>query len=199
MIQTDDIILLLIPGEPFHPEIIVILFHLLPVIDWISPALSVVTEIIRRYSCDMTWISLRIQQEILLILPDIRTVQSDIKRKIAHDFHTMCVRICFYLIPLLIEDELQKLFITDFLFKLLQRKAAVANPFTLLLWPLCPACHLIMLFQRYENSVWIQPWSSGTKQLVFLSKGILHLQKGLVCLFQIRCLESTNPVIIHLF
>ena len=107
-------------------------------IDWISPALSVVTEIIRRYSCDMTWISLRIQQEILLILPDIRTVQSDIKRKIAHDFHTMCVRICFYLIPLLIEDELQKLFITDFLFKLLQRKAAVANPFTLLLWPLCP-------------------------------------------------------------
>src|SRR5215813_4187440 len=61
--------------------------HRVPVIDWVSPQLSISAEVIRGHARNKLWSHLFIKQEQLGIRPDIGRVRRNEKRQVTDQAH----------------------------------------------------------------------------------------------------------------
>ena len=139
MVNTDNIKKFITISDPVCPELIALLFHMLPIIDWISPSLSYCAEIIRWYPCNKNRTSICVQKEIILSAPHIHRVLSHIERNISHNLDSCFIGSFLYFHPLGIENILKEHLVSCFCLCLCIQYVSVLRPGTVFLWPFIPA------------------------------------------------------------
>ena len=89
----------------------------IPVIKRVAPKLSGCTEIIRRNSGYAGRIAFGVKLKQLFICPDVCTVKCNKDRNITDDLNAFFMSLVTQIDPLLLEDKLDKLIVTDLFFQ----------------------------------------------------------------------------------
>ena len=108
MIDSDDIKQFIAVTDSVYPELIILFFHMFPVVNRISPSLTCRAEIVWWYSCNKDRTSVCVQKEIILTAPHIYRILTYIERNIAHDLNTGFVCRFLYVHPLSVENILKE-------------------------------------------------------------------------------------------
>ena len=95
-----------IPDDPADPPAETVCLHCIPVIQRVSPKLSVRAEQIRRNSGNLYGNVLFIQPEPVRFCPDVCGIKRNIYRKITDNGDAGIICVCLQLCPLAIEQEL---------------------------------------------------------------------------------------------
>ena len=196
VIDADDIEQLIAVADPVHPELIAVLFQIVPVIDRIAPPLSGGAEIIRRHAGDEDRSSVRIQKEVVPAAPYIHGVHAHIEGHVAHDADSRIVCRLLHLHPLGVEQVLQKHLVLRFLFDFRGKSASRFRPVSVSGFPFIPASSAVLSFQGAENGIIVYPFlgDEALISLLFLS-ALLH--KSIVCRLQVRFLKGADCLVIH--
>src|SRR5690606_35544489 len=100
--------------EPRDPPFVVRLGERLPVVDRVSPELSVGAEVVGRHTGEHAAFPAFVELEHLAVLPDVGAVVSDVHRHVSEQEHALLRAVLAELGPLPIERELQELLVRNF-------------------------------------------------------------------------------------
>ena len=158
MIDSDDIIQRKAMCDTPHPPCIPGFLMILPVIERISPKLSVCRKAVRRAACHCNRQIVLIQLELLCITPCICTVKCHIDRNISDDLYTLLIRILLQGIPLSEKLILHKFIKTNIGFIFLSGffqcfQSSVPDAF----FPLAPAFAVVGILQSHKKCIIRQP------------------------------------------
>ena len=107
MIDPEHIIDFTQITNPGGPPPVTILFHIIPVKQWISPQLSISRKSIWRTSRHLSWPFVLIQLKQFRVCPHVHTVQRHIDRKISYNLKSCLIGIFSQSLPLFKEQILQ--------------------------------------------------------------------------------------------
>src|SRR5271157_1286248 len=107
MIEADVVKIVREPAHTVDPPRISLLFHHVPAIQRIAPALAVFAEKIRRHAGDDFGIEFGVQMKQIGVGPDIGAVEIYEDRDVAHDANRMLRAISPKRLPLFEEEKLQ--------------------------------------------------------------------------------------------
>src|SRR5690554_941439 len=108
VINPEQVELFLLAGQPIYPPSITIGAHSLPVIEWITPVLTIRRKIVRRHAGDDQGLALSIQLEHVGVGPDIGAVVGDKYRDIPKQQYPPFPGIAAHGLPLQVEYKLLK-------------------------------------------------------------------------------------------
>ena len=108
VIYTDNIIQLLCKIHSADPPAIVFLLHSVPVVDGVSPQLTVLRESVRRESRNNGRHSVTVKLKQLRFAPDISTVKGAVYRNITDNLYPVVICVLLQLVPLTEELELKE-------------------------------------------------------------------------------------------
>ena len=183
VVNADDVIQPAAVADAVYPELKAVFLQRLPVVDGIAPALAGGTEVVGGHAGDEVGIAPLVQQEVLSPLPHIQRVDAHIEGDVAHHKDALAVGIGLQCAPLLAERVLEEHLETDLLLKGADVKLFFDDPVPLLLRPLVPAAHAVVLFQGDKDGIGIDPalGAEGVKLRLLLllavkfSKGSLEI------------------------
>ena len=115
MVDADDVKQLLVIADPLDPEIEVVLFQVVPIVDGVAPPLAHGAEVIRRDACNIGRPSGLVQQEVFLAGPDVHRVDPHIEGHVPHDADSFFPGYSPHHLPLAEELVLQKQVVVDLL------------------------------------------------------------------------------------
>ena len=158
MIDPHHIIHTACRPDTLFPPTEVILFHNLPVIDWIAPLLSIIRKCIRRASCYIHRMKRFIQLILSGICPHICTVQCYINRNISYDLYSFAICIFLQRTPLLKKLILHKTPELNLLFQKLPvifQCRFLTESYVLI--PGQPFNSTEIIFARHKKTIILQP------------------------------------------
>ena len=175
MVDADIIYLIQLVADAFNPPAISVLFMCFPVIEGVTPQLSLSSKIIWRNSGYFQRMSLGIQAEHTFICPDISTVRGGEDRNITDDGNSFFICIILQCIPLTEEAELYEAVIVDFFFQKLKPGSAFGRcRIQETVFPLIPGQILMIVFSCHVEAVVFQP------EFIIFLEGIIFLQQILI-------------------
>ena len=124
-------------AKAFFPPFEAGIFHLFPIVNRISPKLTVGAERIRRATRNSFWVQIFVKKKFSRFRPDVRGIKRNIYRNIADDFYSVFVCIAPEFFPLgekfKLEEADKRNFVRKFLFlfrkSLFVPKAEFFRPF----------------------------------------------------------------------
>ena len=146
MINTDHIKQSAAVPDPVKPELIIIFFEIIPVINGISPSLSCGAEIVRRNSCNKDGTAVCIQKEVVLTCPHIHRIHSHIKGHVSHNPDPSVIGSFFYCHPLTVKNILKEHLVVNLFLYMIRNLCPCFRPALILIFPLIPAAVSIFFF-----------------------------------------------------
>ena len=146
MVNTDHIKQFTAVPDPVKPELIMIFFQIIPVINGISPSLACGAEIVRRNPCNKNGTTVCIQKKIVLACPYIHRIHAHIKRHVSHNSDAGVIGCFFYCHPLTVEDILKEHLVLNLFLHMSRNLCAGLRPAFILSLPLVPAAVSVFFF-----------------------------------------------------
>ena len=146
MINTDHIKQFAAVSDPVNPELIIILFEIIPVINRISPSLTCDAEIVRGNSCNKNRASVCIQKEVTLAGPHIHRIHTHIKGHISHNTDSCVISRFFHCHPLTVKNILKEHLVLNLFLHMSRNLCACFRPALVLILPLVPAAVSVFFF-----------------------------------------------------
>ena len=196
MIDTNNVKQATAVPDPIHPELIVLLFQILPVIDWIPPSLSGRAEIIRRHARDKYRSSICVEKKVFLSRPHIDRIHPDIERHVPHNADPICICSILHFHPLAVKQILQEDLIVCLFSDRFRNFRFVFRPVFMFRLPVIPAESSVCFLKCTEQSVFLHPFLCS-KRLILLCLVQSFFDKCLKCLPQIRFFPRPHLLILH--
>ena len=118
MIEPDRVEATQVAAQPLNPPAVAGFAQARPVVERVAPELAVGAEVVGRHAGDAAPFALLVEQEQLLVLPDVGAIVRHEHRNIAEQQHAQVTRVPAQALPLAIEQQLNELVIRDFVGKL---------------------------------------------------------------------------------
>src|ERR1700678_3754794 len=158
MIQPDIVKVRRHPAHAIDPPRISLLFHHIPAIKRITPALSIFTEKIWRHAGDDLGIEFGVQAKQIGMSPNIGAIEIDEDRNIAHHTDRVLCAISAKRLPLLKEEKLDGTANIEFMVQFrpysCERRWLTMSQFA---GPAVPAFELVTRTQSVEQNKVVEP------------------------------------------
>ncbi len=95
MIDPEQVVKLKRYFETLGPPVVPVLSHRFPVVQWVTPELSSLAEVIRWHSSDHAWVASWLQVKLILVGPNVGTAVGNEDRHIAKKLDTFIRGVTF--------------------------------------------------------------------------------------------------------